>query len=140
MLQDFIDLRPCTGLRSLHFKQILLFPDDAVTTMIRPWVPLLLSQIHSDQLHELIFDLMLPNSGDARCLEEFDWDGVIRVLSLFQFRSLKVLYFIMYPGPSFDAAKGVRYIFDKLPAFRRILRLRFPNRSDDDILMFDRVG
>ncbi|KAJ3805492.1 hypothetical protein F5876DRAFT_81732 [Lentinula aff. lateritia] len=121
-LRDFIDLQECTSLRSLRYKHILLTPDDAVTTMISPWVSQILSQIPSDSLEDVGFELMLPNSGDETCLKELDWSGISSALSRKEFRYLRSIQFSMSAGTAFNSACAANYILDRMPSFKHALR------------------
>ncbi|KAJ3987009.1 hypothetical protein F5890DRAFT_892638 [Lentinula detonsa] len=123
-LHDFIDLQECTELRSLRYKHILLVPDDAVTTMINPWVSQILSQIPSDSLEDVGFELMLPNSGDETCLKELDWNGISSVLSRKEFRYLRSIQFSMAAGKTFNCAHAANYILDRMPSFKHALRVQ----------------
>ncbi|KAJ4465696.1 hypothetical protein C8J55DRAFT_528254 [Lentinula edodes] len=123
-LRDFIDLQECTSLRSLRCKHILLMPDDAVTTMISPWVSQMLSQIPSDSLEDVGFELMLPNSGDETCLKELDWSGISSALSRKEFRYLRSIQFSMSAGTAFNSACAANYIFDRMPSFKHALRVQ----------------
>ncbi|GAW02852.1 hypothetical protein LENED_004529 [Lentinula edodes] len=121
-LRDFIDLQECTSLRSLRYKHILLMPDDAVTTMISPWVSQMLSQIPSDSLEDVGFELMLPNSGDETCLKQLDWSGISSALSRKEFRYLRSIQFSMSAGTGFNSACATNYILDRMPSFKHALR------------------
>ncbi|KAJ3894564.1 hypothetical protein GG344DRAFT_62906 [Lentinula edodes] len=123
-LRDFIDLQECTSLRSLRYKHILLMPDDAVTTMISPWVSQMLSQIPSDSLEDVGFELMLPNSGDETCLKELDWSGISSALSRKEFRYLRSIQFNMSAGTAFNSACATNYILDRMPTFKHALRVQ----------------
>lgn len=100
-LRDFIDLQECTSLRSLRYKHILLCASDAATTFLGPWVSEILSQIPSDSLEDIGFELMLPTSRDEGCLKELDWTGISTVLSRKEFRYLRSIQFSMTIGSAF---------------------------------------
>jgi len=123
-LHDFIDLQQCTSLRSLRYKQILLLPNDAATTLISPWISEMLSQIPSDSLEDIGFELMLPTSGDETCLKELDWTGISSVLSRKEFRYLRSIQFSMTVGSGFNCVHGASYILDRMSRFKHALRLQ----------------
>ncbi|KAJ4467024.1 hypothetical protein J3R30DRAFT_3411905 [Lentinula aciculospora] len=122
-LHNFIDLQECTALRSLQYKHILLVPDHAMNTMISLWVSQILSQIPSDSLEDVVFELMLP-SGDETCLKELDWSGISSVFSRKEFRYLRSIHFNMNAGTTFSCAHAANYIFDRMPSFRHALRVQ----------------
>ncbi|KAF9059327.1 hypothetical protein BDP27DRAFT_1431511 [Rhodocollybia butyracea] len=119
-LHDLIDLRECTSLRSLRYRH--LFPNEAVTTTISPWIFQILKQIPSNSLEDIGFELMLPTSEDETCLKELDWSGISSVLSGKEFKYLRSIQLSMTVGSGFDCAQAVRVILDRMSGFKHALR------------------
>ncbi|THU91954.1 hypothetical protein K435DRAFT_780461 [Dendrothele bispora CBS 962.96] len=125
-LHEFINLNDCTSLRSLHYKHVLIYPGDAVTSLISPWLSASLSQVRSDLLETIDFELMVPTYGDETCLQELDWEGISKVLLEKQFKYLKMIRFnvCMCPGTSFDSSRAAKFIMDQLSPFKPFLALK----------------
>jgi len=105
---------------------VLLFPGDVVTSLISPWLSTSLSQVRSDLLETIDFELMVPTYGDETCLKELDWAGISSVLLQKQFRYLKTIRFSvnMCPGTTFDSSRAVNFIMDQLSPFKHFLTLQ----------------
>ncbi|KAJ3771081.1 hypothetical protein FB446DRAFT_789936 [Lentinula raphanica] len=122
---DFIDLQECTALRSLRYKHILLVPNDhTMTTMINPWVSQILSQLPSDSLEDVGFELTIPESSNETCLKEIDWSGISSALLKKEFRYLRSIQFSMSAGKTFQCGHAARYILDRMPSFKHALRVQ----------------
>jgi len=127
ILKDFIDLTECKNLRSLHFKQILLWPAsrDDVTSAIRTCIYKLLSQLTSQHIRELSFEFIIdPTPVQSECsFDEFNWGGIVELLCRAPFDQLESIQVLMNGGGGDEVEAMMSIREGKLVGFRDILRI-----------------
>ncbi|KAH8099581.1 hypothetical protein BXZ70DRAFT_942402 [Cristinia sonorae] len=110
-----------TNLRSLHFGGLDVSAASSrtfVSNQLFPWVGVMLGQVRSPLLQEVVFELELPDVPD---LQSFDWVRIDQELSREEFRGLMVRFYVncteRHGGQALvDQVKQA--IEDKLPGFR----------------------
>lgn len=127
MRQNQLTLAHNTGLRALHFGGLdvtaaaarTLFSDHLFT-----WVAVMLGQISSSLLREVVFELEL---GDAQELQSLDWERIDRELSRQEFNGLLLRFYVNCTrrdrSPALEA-EILKEVESRLPGFMERGNLR----------------
>jgi hypothetical protein len=114
LLAGFIDISPCTALRSLSLIRIHL---GSLSHLVMPWVVNVLSQAPVQSLREISFTFSyIPSTGS---LNGFDWDGVETLLGQEAFCGLTVVVVIFAWGFFVDLEAVGRIVREKLGNLKR---------------------
>ncbi|TFK40727.1 hypothetical protein BDQ12DRAFT_721346 [Crucibulum laeve] len=126
-LEDSIGIRNCVNLQHLHLHNIILFSGYPMTGAITRRVPVLLSQVTSTQIREVVFTVLICQKEH---LDLLNWESVTEILSGPRFANLMTVR-VRVPGSvvTFDRAEVARQLReDKLSVFhgRGMVVLEFP--------------
>ncbi|THH28496.1 hypothetical protein EUX98_g5691 [Antrodiella citrinella] len=111
-----------TNLRSLHFGGLDVSAAASrtfVSEELFPWVAIMLGQVRSPVLQEVVFELDLPDVPD---LQSFDWAHIDRELSKDGFRGLTVWFYVNCTDRDRGDILGdqvKRAIEERLPGFKK---------------------
>ncbi|TCD63536.1 hypothetical protein EIP91_005306 [Steccherinum ochraceum] len=121
LIRNQLSISNNTNLRSLHFGGLDVSAASSrafVSDQLFPWLAVMLGQVRSSLLHEVVFELELPDVPD---LQAFDWVQMDEVLAKEAFRGLTVRFYVNCTERDrgqvlIDEVKAA--IEDRLPGFK----------------------